>query len=83
MKESGTCDHLNLERLFEKKNEIAEIKGKKSLLTLINFTDEVYIYCCILAGCDYLKPIKGGNIKKIIGYFERYKSLEKVVSFLR
>ena len=42
--------------------DMANLKDAKEL-NFRSFTDEMFLVCCILSGCDYLESIKGIGLK--------------------
>ena len=41
------------------------------------------IECCILAGCDYLKNIKGIGIKKSVEYIKKCRDIDGLMKTLK
>ena len=71
----GFCQRLELSSIF---------RGKSSeSFDFSSFTQEMVIYVCIIAGCDYLNSLKGFGIKNSYKLVAKHKSLDKILRHLR
>ncbi|CAJ0847439.1 2605_t:CDS:10 [Entrophospora sp. SA101] len=57
--------------------------GDVEELNLLGWTDKQFRQMAMLAGCDYLPSIAGMGIKSAYKYLRMYKSVEKVIDFLK
>ena len=46
----------------------------------MGFSPEQRIYCCIMAGCDYINSVRGIGIKKSINYLDKYSKIDSVIA---
>jgi hypothetical protein len=46
------------------------------------WSHQKFIQCCILAGCDYIKNAKGVAVKTAHSLFEKFHSIQNVLSYL-
>lgn len=52
--------------------------AQNTQLDCTDFTHDMVIRMCILAGCDYLQSLPGIGIKRAHGFVKQYKTIEKV-----
>ena len=76
----GDCSVIRINELWDK--EISKGFKDKSLIELAGLSHEVFIYICIMAGCDYLPSIERMGLKTGIKNFGKHKNIEKLMKFL-
>ncbi|CAH9104845.1 unnamed protein product [Cuscuta europaea] len=48
-----------------------------------NFTKDLFIGMCVLAGCDFLPSVPGIGITKAYNFVSKYRNLDRVLSILK
>eukprot|EP00884_Botryococcus_braunii_P003286 jgi/Botrbrau1/12959/Bobra.154_2s0018.2 len=57
--------------------------SKSKGLSLVGFTDDMFLEMCILVGCDFVKALPGVGIKKAHEYIRKLKTFSRVIKSLR
>lgn len=78
---SGDCSVINFDDLWNKQ-VIKETKDK-ALEELCSLSHEIFIYICIMSGCDYLPGMERMGLKTGIKNFYKYKDLKGLMTFLK
>lgn len=52
-------------------------------ISLRNFTDDMFMFMCVCAGCDFFKGVPGLGIKKSQPIVKRFRTLARVVQNIR
>lgn len=64
--------------LFQRKN-----LPSLDIISLNNFTDDMFVYMCVCAGCDFFKGVNGLGIRKAHPIVRRHRTLERLIHAIR
>ncbi|KAL3691184.1 hypothetical protein R1sor_004835 [Riccia sorocarpa] len=74
----GHCDEICMERLIE-----CDSPAPLKALSFRNFTQDLFVGMCVMAGCDFLSSIPGIGVKRAHGLLEKYRNISRVLSKLK
>lgn len=52
-------------------------------ISMVNFTDDMFLYMCVCSGCDFFKGVPGLGLKKAHSMVKRFRTLKRLIHAIR
>lgn len=72
MNSSGVGEEILYDSIFQ-----------ASEMSLRNFTPEMFLYLCILSGCDYLSNLPQLGMKRLCPFVEKGKTPDRILQLIQ
>lgn len=65
--------------------DLYETKNLPALdtVSMLNFTEDMFVYMCVCSGCDFFKGVQGLGIRKSHALVRKYRTLGRIIQAIR